>query len=126
MALTQQAPMIATVLLLAVAAVHGSGCPYASGAAAGDLAPVRKLLDMAPVQHEWHVKAGAHKQAGDADFAAVRADLTFLLTDSQPFWPADGGNYGGFFVRLAWHCSGSYRSTLLLQAQPPLSMRSDI
>jgi catalase (peroxidase I) len=45
------------------------------------------------------------------DIAAVQNDVKALLTDSQEFWPADYGNYGPFFIRLAWHCSGSYRST---------------
>eukprot|EP00931_Biecheleriopsis_adriatica_P029171 TRINITY_DN17364_c0_g1_i3.p1 TRINITY_DN17364_c0_g1~~TRINITY_DN17364_c0_g1_i3.p1 ORF type:complete len:475 (+),score=85.95 TRINITY_DN17364_c0_g1_i3:88-1425(+) len=45
------------------------------------------------------------------DLDAVKADVEALLTDSQPWWPADFGNYGPFFVRLAWHCSGSFRNT---------------
>ena len=40
----------------------------------------------------------------------VEADLVELLTASRSFWPADEGHYGGLFVRLAWHCAGSYRS----------------
>jgi len=44
------------------------------------------------------------------DVDAVQADIKKLLTDSQEFWPADYGNYGPLFVRLAWHCSGTYRS----------------
>jgi hypothetical protein len=47
----------------------------------------------------------------EGGFEAVKADLTALLTNSQEFWPADGGNYGGLFIRLAWHCSGSYRQS---------------
>ncbi|KAJ3095117.1 hypothetical protein HDU96_001330 [Phlyctochytrium bullatum] len=43
------------------------------------------------------------------DYDAVKADLLRTLTDSQPFWPADNGHYGPLFIRLAWHCSGSYR-----------------
>lgn len=43
------------------------------------------------------------------DFDAVRKDIQAAMTDSQDFWPADFGNYGPLFVRLAWHCSGSYR-----------------
>jgi len=45
------------------------------------------------------------------DLDAVKADVEALLTDSQPWWPADFGNYGPFFVRLAWHCSGTFRNT---------------
>jgi catalase (peroxidase I) len=44
-------------------------------------------------------------------FAAVREDIVAMLTDSQAFWPADFGHYGGLLIRLAWHCSGSYRNT---------------
>ena len=47
----------------------------------------------------------------DFKFDAVAARIETLLTDSQPEWPADFGNYGGFFIRLAWHCAGSYRSS---------------
>lgn len=43
------------------------------------------------------------------DFKAVRADVHALMTDSQEWWPADWGHYGGFFIRLAWHSAGSYR-----------------
>lgn len=45
------------------------------------------------------------------DFSAVKTDLKALFVDSKPWWPADYGTYAPFFVRLAWHCSGSYRSS---------------
>lgn len=45
------------------------------------------------------------------DMESVKADMTSLLADSKECWPADFGNYGPFMVRLAWHCSGSYRKT---------------
>ncbi|KCZ60117.1 catalase/peroxidase HPI [Hyphomonas chukchiensis] len=43
------------------------------------------------------------------DVKALKQDLTDLMTDSQPWWPADWGHYGGLMIRLAWHAAGSYR-----------------
>ncbi len=44
------------------------------------------------------------------DYQALKNDLTALMTDSKPWWPADYGNYGPFMIRMAWHAAGTYRT----------------
>ncbi len=48
---------------------------------------------------------------GQLDYQALKADLTALMTDSKPWWPADFGHYGPFMIRMAWHAAGTYRVT---------------
>jgi len=50
------------------------------------------------------------KEFESIDYQALKRDLTALMTDSQPWWPADYGHYGPFFIRMAWHSAGTYRS----------------
>ena len=51
------------------------------------------------------------KEFKSLNLKAVIKDLRALMTDSQPWWPADFGHYGGLFIRLAWHAAGTYRIT---------------
>jgi catalase-peroxidase len=48
--------------------------------------------------------------SGTLDYAALKPDLHALMTDSQDWWPADWGHYGGLFIRMAWHSAGTYRT----------------
>jgi catalase-peroxidase len=52
-----------------------------------------------------------HKELKSLDFAALKKDLHALMTDSQPWWPADWGHYGGLMIRMSWHAAGTYRTT---------------
>jgi catalase-peroxidase len=49
------------------------------------------------------------KEFRSLDLAAVKKDLTAVMTDSQDWWPADFGHYGPLFIRMAWHAAGTYR-----------------
>ena len=96
------------------------GCPMGHGAA-------RKLLGR--TNNDWWPDAlavdilapngrtnpmGADFDYAEAfkalDYTALKNDLTALMTDSQPWWPADYGHYGPFFIRMAWHAAGTYRT----------------
>ena len=52
-----------------------------------------------------------HDALKSLDTVALKKDLEALMTDSQPWWPADWGHYGGLMIRMAWHAAGSYRAT---------------
>ena len=50
------------------------------------------------------------KEFNSLDYQALKADIRALMTNSQDWWPADFGHYGGLFIRMAWHSAGTYRS----------------
>ncbi|MCW3848993.1 catalase/peroxidase HPI [Sphingomonas sp. LB-2] len=99
--------------------IDGGGCPHAGG--------VRGLLGR--TNKDWwpemlateilNPNGPSNPMGSDFDYAeafraldynALKADLTALMTDSQPWWPADYGHYGPFFIRMAWHAAGTYRT----------------
>ncbi len=92
-------------------------CPFSAAAGVGttnrDWWPQQLRLD---ILHQHSSKSNPldgdqdYQEAFNAlDLAALKRDLTALMTDSQDWWPADFGHYGGLFVRMAWHSAGTYR-----------------
>ncbi len=66
---------------------------------------LKLLRDFDPMEQSFNY-AKAFKSL---DLAAVKKDLTAVITDSQDWWPADFGHYGPLFIRMAWHAAGTYR-----------------
>jgi catalase-peroxidase len=99
-----------------------SKCPFAAMHGSRTTAAVQSNQDWWPNQlnlkilHQHSAKSspmGAGFNYAEAfrtlDLAAVKKDLYALMTDSQEWWPADWGHYGGLFIRMAWHSAGTYR-----------------
>ena len=71
-----------------------------------DLSPLRQqAIESDPMGREFNYAEAFNK----LDLKAVKKDIEQVLKTSQPWWPADYGNYGPFFIRMAWHSAGTYR-----------------
>ncbi|MCR9270739.1 MAG: catalase/peroxidase HPI [Henriciella sp.] len=94
-------------------------CPVRGGFKTGDLANkswwpeqlnLKMLNQNAPQVSPLEDDFDYVKEFESLDYDALKKDLAALVTDSQDWWPADYGNYTGFFVRMAWHSAGTYRT----------------
>ena len=64
-----------------------------------------------PASNPMGVDFDYSKAFQEMDFTSLKKDLAALMTDSQDWWPADWGHYGGLFIRMAWHSAGTYRTS---------------
>jgi catalase-peroxidase len=113
-----QKPSISLTVALAVAMASTAITPrpaHAEGAPTPNTFWWPDRLDLSPLR--WRAAEsnpyGANfnyaEEFKTLDLAAVKKDIAAVLTSSQPWWPADYGNYGPFFIRMAWHGAGTYR-----------------
>lgn len=68
------------------------------------------LHQHAPASNPMGSEFNYAKEFKKLDLAAVKSDITKVMTDSQEWWPADWGHYGGLMIRMAWHSAGTYRT----------------
>ena len=92
---------------------HAHQAPASNGAADRDWWPnqlnLRILEQPSPAADPMGAGFDYAEAFKTLDFVALKADLRTLMTSSQPWWPADYGHYGPFFIRMTWHGAGTYR-----------------
>jgi len=98
---------------------HSSKCPVTGGGHTRPMAnrdwwpnklDLKVLRQNPPASNPMDEDFNYAEEFKKLDLKAVKDDLTKLMTDSQPWWPADYGHYGGLFIRMAWHSAGTYRT----------------
>jgi len=111
------------VLHLLIAAVTSSGkCPFSPSSLTATAGAGTSNSDWWPelvnlnILHQHNPKGNPLSEGfsyaesfAQLNYQALKADLAALMTDSQDWWPADWGHYGGLFIRMAWHSAGTYR-----------------
>jgi len=96
-------------LAVPAAAQDKTGKPTANSFWFPDVLDLSPLRAQAPQSNPYGDKFDYAAEFNSLDLAAVKQDIAAVLTTSQPWWPADYGNYGPFFIRMAWHSAGTYR-----------------
>ncbi|MFT3930650.1 MAG: catalase/peroxidase HPI [Spongiibacteraceae bacterium] len=113
--MNKQTRSLFTVLAMAISPMLASNLAHADGAMSNqnwwpeklNLQPLRQQgVESNPMGADFNYAA----EFKTLDLAAVKKDIAAVLTTSQDWWPADYGNYGPFFIRMAWHSAGTYRT----------------